>query len=257
MENRLHEANPELKRLDDWLQSIFSNGGIDDGDNNNGDDEANEVASGLSINSDGIDDNNGPILETKETRQQDNESFEHGCGENNKPKEKVDTILAQNMTKLSLQDREMAYEEIHGVGRVEDETPESVAEQLDAMDQHLRKISPKDAYDEAYKICPEYVEGRKLRLMFLRAEYFDAKKAAIRLVKFMEGKLELFGKNCLARPLQISDLDKDALAFFKKGFLQILPVRDRTGRAVFIDLMGSQPRAYDSYLDVVSSICYI
>ena len=71
--------------------------------------------------------------------------------------------------------------------------------------------------------------------MFLRAEYFDAAKAAHRLVKFMEGKHELFGKQALSRPLYVDDLDARDQVALEKGFLQVVPARDTAGRAVTFD----------------------
>jgi hypothetical protein len=65
---------------------------------------------------------------------------------------------------------------------------------------------------------------------------FDVEKAANRLVKFMEGKLELFGPKAIARPIYLSDFDDDDMDTLKSGYFQLLPVRDSTGRTVFVDM---------------------
>jgi hypothetical protein len=52
------------------------------------------------------------------------------------------------------------------------------------------------------------------------------------LVSFMEGKLEFFGPEVLARSIYLSDLDEDALKSLKSGYDQLLPSRDRAGRAI-------------------------
>jgi hypothetical protein len=80
--------------------------------------------------------------------------------------------------------------------------------------------------------------------MFLRVEYFDPKKAAIRLVKFMEGKLKYFGPEALARPIYLSDLDANDQQCLNSGGIQFLPARDPAGRVVFCDLHTMFPRAY-------------
>jgi hypothetical protein len=164
----------------------------------------------------------------------------------------VENVVAQEINQMTLKEREVVYEELHGVARVVEETPEFVAQRLQALDQALREISSKPAYDQAESICHEYVNAPKFRLMFLRAEYFDPKKAAIRLVKFMEGKLKYFGPRALARPVFLSDLDEDDKETVRSGALQILPVRDRSGRAVLCDALTMHPRCYK---DVDNLVC--
>jgi hypothetical protein len=157
------------------------------------------------------------------------------AGASDNRQEDVDTILANALSTLSLKEREKAYEEIHGVDLIVEETPELVANRLAAMEVELQKIHKKPAYDLALQRNKEYVTGRRLRLQFLRAEYFDANKAAARLVKYFEGKLELFGPEVMARPIYLSDLDSDDLEPLQSGLFQFLPARDRAGRAVYVD----------------------
>jgi hypothetical protein len=60
----------------------------------------------------------------------------------------------------------------------------------------------------------------------------------------MEEKLRYLGKKALARPIYITtDLDRDAMTVLKSGCNQILPSRDRTGRATVggFDLIISRP----------------
>jgi hypothetical protein len=155
-----------------------------------------------------------------------------------------ETILARELNQLSMEERELIYEEIHGVDKIIEETPEFVSERLAALDQELRKISFKPAYEQAKKMSEKYVTDRKFRLMFLRADYFDPNKAATRLVKFMEEKLKMFGPETLVRPLYLSDLNEDDRACLKAGALQALPVRDRAGRAILGNFRNLIPRCY-------------
>jgi hypothetical protein len=144
----------------------------------------------------------------------------------------VEYLLTQELNQMSLKERELAYEEIHSVDTMIDEPPEFVTERLEAFERELRMIPTKLAYDQAEQISKLYVTDQKLRLQFLRAEYFDARKAAHRLVGFMEGKLQFFGPEVLARSIYLSDLHDDDFESLKSGFEQLLPSRDRAGKAI-------------------------
>lgn len=78
-----------------------------------------------------------------------------------------------------------------------------------------------------------YVKSRDFQLTFLRCELFNAKKAAIRLAKYLELAYELYGEDALRRPLRIDDLNtKEDLEVLNAGHQQLLPFRDRSGRRV-------------------------
>jgi hypothetical protein len=145
----------------------------------------------------------------------------------------IDAVLAEELNQMSFQEREAMYEEIHGVDSIVNETPKFVAERLEDLENELQNISNKPAYDRAESTSKEYVTSHKFRLMLLRADSFDARKAAHRLVRFMEGKLKLFGPEALTRPILYNDLDADDRKALKSGMFQISPARDRSGRAIF------------------------
>ena len=94
----------------------------------------------------------------------------------------ADAILAHGMTSLSLEERNRALEEIHGIKHEIEEDPEVVERELQNMEEALQSIRSKKAYDQAAFLSPKYVQDRKFRLVFLRADAFDAKKAAERMV---------------------------------------------------------------------------
>jgi hypothetical protein len=146
---------------------------------------------------------------------------------------RADALLAKELNSMSLKERDALYEQIHGVEAIVDETPDFCDEKLLIMDQALLDIPNKPAYDRA---SPDYVTGRNFRLSFLRADSFDPTKAAMRLVKFMDWTLKFFGPDTLSRPVYLSDLDEETLKFLKAGPFQILPERDRSGRAIVMDL---------------------
>lgn len=115
-----------------------------------------------------------------------------------------------------------------------DEAPEFVQQKLDEMDQNVRKIRRKQAYDRAKYTNEAYVTDRSFRLMFLRADRFDANLSAQRLVRHFEVKRELFGDGeVLGRDIFLSDLDDDDMRALESGFIQLLPSRDSSGRSIF------------------------
>lgn len=116
----------------------------------------------------------------------------------NAPQESVDVQLAEELNGLSMQQRDQALHEIHGISAPLDETPELVSRKRIELDAILRKLASKktsSAYRLAVAINPEYASSESLQLMFLRSEEFDANKAAKKMVKFFEAKLELFGSD--------------------------------------------------------------
>lgn len=157
----------------------------------------------------------------------------------------VDTLMASELNSLSLQQREKQVEVLHCVVNHDlEESPELVNTTLDAMNSELLMIPDKDAYNQAWNMNREYVEDPKFRLMFLRADRFDPKKAAERLVLFMTKKREFFGEASMVRGVTLNDLTPDDIEGIKAGFLQVLPVRDRAGRLVLIDMHLVGPKLY-------------
>ena len=144
----------------------------------------------------------------------------------------VESLLAQNLYTLSLNERENALEDLHGVPGIVNETPDLVSNRLSELERELSEILEKTAFDLAACQDPNYVRSRVLRLKFLRAERFDAYKAAKRLVGFFDEKLVLFGQTCLDRELLLSDLNQEDRTCLESGLMSLLPVRDRAGRCV-------------------------
>jgi hypothetical protein len=142
-------------------------------------------------------------------------------------------LIANAMSNLTLQEREQAYEELHGVAAAVHETPELITETLNQMEQRLQKIQHKPAYDLAMSIQADYVQDAKLRLLFLRAERFNADLAAKRFLANLDWKLKLFGKEKLCQSfIGLDDLDEDARATVDAGLYQPLPARDSRGRVI-------------------------
>eukprot|EP00536_Pseudo-nitzschia_multiseries_P016631 jgi/Psemu1/247639/estExt_Genewise1.C_11730016 len=173
------------------------------------------------------------------------------------------------MLSLSVKDRNDIQEEIHGVKCLAvEETPELIEQSLKEIAIELDKIpdSKKQAFlqsknrplpspevSEQERILEElhpelngprnhqphstyssYIHGDEFRLRFLRCDCFDSAKAAMRLVNFLDLLLDLFGDYALRRPICLSDFTKEELRHMRKGMIQLLPYRDRSGRRIVV-----------------------
>ena len=145
----------------------------------------------------------------------------------------ANAMLAKEMNQLSAEEREKMLEDVHGIARVMDEPQEFIEASLALLEKELTNISNKVAYDLASSMSKKYTSSKKRRLMFLRAESFDAYNAASRMVRFFDQKYELFGPHNLTKDITLDDLDPDDIAALEKGFYQVLPEKDRAGRLVF------------------------
>eukprot|EP00532_Pseudo-nitzschia_australis_P007373 CAMPEP_0168177332 /NCGR_PEP_ID=MMETSP0139_2-20121125/8383_1 /TAXON_ID=44445 /ORGANISM="Pseudo-nitzschia australis, Strain 10249 10 AB" /LENGTH=480 /DNA_ID=CAMNT_0008096347 /DNA_START=194 /DNA_END=1636 /DNA_ORIENTATION=- len=155
--------------------------------------------------------------------------------------QEVDILLAKHLNELTFQNRTRINEEIHGVGcMAPEETPKLLATALQQLSLEINNIpsSEKQAFIQNQELFPDnrYVNGRNFRLMFLRCELFDAKKAAIRLVKHLDFVLEIFDNKVelLTRPIRLEDLSPRSMKLLRTGCIQLVPVRDNSGRRIFV-----------------------
>jgi hypothetical protein len=158
--------------------------------------------------------------------------------------DQIDSHIANALTQLSTQERDKVYHQLHGVDDVIEETPEFVSQKLQVFDTELGKVRVRHKKGEAIQLAqsmdPEYVSDPGLRLKFLRADSFNVEKAVDRMVRFFDIKLYLFGKDKLCLDITMKELSPADRATLKAGFMQLLPVRDRAGRAVFMLLPSFQ-----------------
>ena len=151
--------------------------------------------------------------------------------------EELDTLYGKDMYELSINDRDQVYLDIHGVAHAVDETPEFMREgrtqllaELDRLVRDPRKKTI--AYEQALEKKLSYTQSEKLHLTFLRADRWDPKRSASRMVNFFQSKLDLFGPKRLTSTIRIADLSKEDKKSLESGFFQLLPVRDVGGRAI-------------------------
>jgi len=152
------------------------------------------------------------------------------------PQHDADALLAKEMAAMSVQERERAFDDIHGVSEVIHEEPGFVRAKMEEMEMEISKhiTRGKEAYMQAEAQNKEFVTCGKFRLKFLRAELFDARLAAGRMVRFFEEKKKLFGPDKLTKEIKLWDLDKEDRNFLDRGIGQILPQRDRAGRRIIV-----------------------
>ena len=157
-------------------------------------------------------------------------------------------LLASTMSRMSIEERSNGLHDLHGVNDLEEENPVMIARKTNEMDAALARRCPTttlegeegeegeepvEPYSKALEMSSEYVQ--QLKLMFLRATSYDAQKAANRMLSFFRLKLDLFGDEKLTREITYDNLTKDEQSALQKGLIQLLPYRDRAGRAmVFI-----------------------
>ena len=159
--------------------------------------------------------------------------------------------ISEALTNLSFTDRNAIEEEVHGVSCMAlEETPELLEDSLREFHLELDNIDSKVAYDRAKEIWAEttsqssspfsssftsacYIATTGYKIRFLRCELFDARKAARRYVKFIDALMDLYGEYALRRPIRITDLSREEMAFLREGQYQMLPYRDRSGRRVY------------------------
>ena len=145
-----------------------------------------------------------------------------------------DPFFAEELNRLTFDERNEVLNDLHGVSDVNNENPEYVRNAirllLDALDRI--PMTEKTAYLIALDQNPNYVHDEKFLLMFLRADRFNVDAAALRVTAFLENKMQLFGKDKLGREITYSDLTPDDLAVLESGYAQISPGRDRAGRAI-------------------------
>jgi hypothetical protein len=170
--------------------------------------------------------------------------------------ENNEKLIALALGQLSLEEREKASYDMHGVSDEIPEEPEFVAKKLSETRAALLQLKSKPnastlALRLAETINPGYVNNRKFLLGFLRADSFDTKKAAGRITRYLDWKLELFGEVKLCKDITLDDLQKDDLTTMKKGVFQRLPERDRAGRSVWIIVV--QNEVYPSMESLVST----
>lgn len=161
-------------------------------------------------------------------------------------------ILAQEIYETNKEDRESILYEMHGVqSRAVPETPQMIQLALEELEQEISEIFCKSCSSDSsaeltrgHRLAVDqlnsmYVTSPSFRLRFLRHEFFNAKKAAIRYFRCLNHLVLLFGEVSLLRPLRIDDLSESERNILESGRIQVLLSRDRMGRRILVWFAGT------------------
>lgn len=163
-------------------------------------------------------------------------------------------LIAEALNQMSLEERGKAQTEVHGIAFDNNEEvlaakdSETFRENsLNDMEQEVQRLKAASAWNlrlAAIELAEQqdevFVKDPAFRMKFLRSDYWDARKAAARFVRFFDWKLELFGEAKLTKHISWDDLEPEDTKMLKKGHMQRLPERDRAGRAVYIAIYNGQ-----------------
>lgn len=191
----------------------------DGGDNNNDDDDDDDSNSNDNDN--------------------DNDDDENGDDDDQDDAYHVDLI--QEMNELTFEERERVLYDLHGVSSEGGdilETPDLLEKGLLDVERLLDEESRKP-YNVllrlAMKQFPERIKDPNFRLMFLRAEDWDVRKAVDRILRHLTEQQVLFGDSKVGKRITQDDLSADDVRALENSHFQLFPEKDRAGRLVIFD----------------------
>jgi hypothetical protein len=130
-------------------------------------------------------------------------------------------------------------------------SPEIQRSLLQQVQRIIREVLPnseKNVYEEAMQMDASYVNNDRFVLKFLRADGWDPKRAAVRLVKHFKVKKEFFPPDLLCRDITQDDLDPKTMDLLYNGdAIRDLPLRDMAGRTITFMIPGQR---YDALTKV-------
>ena len=155
--------------------------------------------------------------------------------------EVTEGILAQQMGRLSFQEKKQADEDLHCLPDEIEESPEMVNTCLEDFKNEVQ-VQRNFVYDIAERQNKAFVEDKDFRLMFLRADMFNAKAATKRLMNFLQQKLTYFGEEKLTKEIKWADLTEEDIEVLESGRWHVQADNDRSGRPILFILNHVQPK---------------
>ncbi len=152
--------------------------------------------------------------------------------------QEVISLIASDMSRLSLQEREKAENDVHGIGDTIVETPEILTQCVKEMHHFLEATKRGTAYELAEAMDRSYTSNFHFRAMFVRAERYRACEAAERMIQFFDCKKGLFGPALLVKDILLEHLNKDDKEALESGGLQLCPAKDSAGRPILAIMLG-------------------
>ena len=157
--------------------------------------------------------------------------------EDERKKKEVDDLLSDAMNELTFEERQRQQEVLHGVDEKIAEEATFIHTTLQELDNHLMRIKRGSAFETAERMDLAYVSARSFRVMFLRANQYDAKAAADQVLRHFEVKKKLFGVEKMVKDITLEDMDEDDRQSLSSGWLQLLG-NDRSNRVVCCQFPG-------------------
>ena len=156
--------------------------------------------------------------------------------------------LAREIEKLSFDDKAKVDFEVHGIPHMGNlyQQPVNIDWYLQQLEIELQSTTQySDAFREAQRMNPNYVNSKEFRLMFLRIflqkNSFDVKQAAAKMILYFSTKKLIFGSGeILGRDIRLSDLSVDDRAAMDSGAWQTMSDRDVAGRVVVFYAPGQR-----------------
>eukprot|EP00980_Cylindrotheca_fusiformis_P025443 scaffold13727_cov86-Cylindrotheca_fusiformis.AAC.1 len=161
----------------------------------------------------------------------------------------VDKLLADSMFQLSVEEREHALDDLHGIrsGNEDTEDAATIDRLLGELDRNLKEMKKGTLYELAERNDPSYVTSREFRVLFLRTSGYDPEASVHHMFSFFEVQKSLFGEGKIGKKILLEDLDDDATESLKSGAMQISASTDRAGRKiVFLCPRGRKVKSVQS-----------
>ncbi|CAJ1935472.1 unnamed protein product [Cylindrotheca closterium] len=143
----------------------------------------------------------------------------------------VEGFLASEVKQLSLKDQADAIDDLYCVGGGLNEHRALAQQALVDFDATLQTIR-NPIYELAHNQNRLYVEDISFRLIFLRANFYNAKKAVHQMLSFLHKKAAYFGADKLARDITLEDLNEEEIKAILSGPYHVQEDKDRAGRVV-------------------------
>ena len=145
----------------------------------------------------------------------------------------VENLLSSDMSKLSVQERASALDDVHCVGEELKETPETVQQLLAEFEETVQSQQHQHPiYALALNQNRAYVEDSSFRLKFLRANLHNVQRAVSQMMDLLRNKAKYFGQDTVTREITTSDLTEDDIDLMLSARYFIPQERDRMGRPV-------------------------
>ena len=166
----------------------------------------------------------------------------------------VDALLTNELSAMSLKERENILHEIHGVDDIVQENAEMVQTKLRELKKRLDRYyqqqlqgsgdTSANAHAPLYHALqhsPNYVKDVNFLKMFLRSVKWDVDRAMNKLQLFFVEKQRLFGQESLGRDITLEqDFSEDDMRALSTGYSQLLPGRDNAGRAIWLSISNKR-----------------